>query len=109
MLAQLRDRRDTAHGILSATPGVRCLSPDTTFYLYPNVTGAVESTGCADHEEFRRLILERTGVSFCTRPHFGVPLQGETDYYLRLSYSGIPAERVREGLEKFRAFMMSLR
>ena len=105
MLATLKERRDAGAEVLNATPGVSCLSPETTFYLYPNVTGAVARTGCTDHESFRRLVLERTGVSFCTRPQFGEPLPGETDYYLRISYSGIPTARVREGLGAFREFV----
>jgi aspartate/methionine/tyrosine aminotransferase len=105
MLEVLKERRDAGAGILNATPGVSCLSPQTTFYLYPNVTGAVGLTGCTDHESFRRLVLDRTGVSFCTRAQFGEPLPGETEYYLRVSYSGLPTTQVIEGLGSFREFV----
>jgi aspartate/methionine/tyrosine aminotransferase len=108
ILARLRRRRDVAAELLRSTPGVRCAVPDTTFYLYPNVTGAVGMTGCRDHESFRRFVLERTGVSFCTRPQFGPPLPDETDFYLRIAYSGIPAARIAEGLGAFRDLMRSL-
>ena len=104
ILAQLRERRDAAVEILDATPGVRCLKPETTFYLYPNVTAAVRMAGCRDHEGFRRLVLERTGVSFCTRPHFGTPLPGESQFYLRLAYSGLTTEQIQEGLGKLKEF-----
>jgi aspartate/methionine/tyrosine aminotransferase len=104
ILAQLRERRDAAVEILQATPGVRCLKPETTFYLYPNVTSAMKLAGCRDHEGFRRLVLERTGVSFCTRPHFGAPLPGESQFYLRLAYSGLTTEQIQEGLGKLREF-----
>jgi len=107
MMAQLRERRDAALAILDATPGIRCLKPETTFYLYPNVTEAVKMAGCVDHEGFRRLVLERTGVSFCTRPHFGAPLRGESQFYLRLAYSGLTTEQIREGLGKLREFAES--
>jgi aspartate/methionine/tyrosine aminotransferase len=105
-LQALRERRDAGAAILDGTPGVRCLRPDTTFYLYPNVTDAVRLTGCRDHESFRRLILEETGVSFSTRPHYGDPLPGETDFYLRVSYSGIPVDRLEEGLGAFRSYLL---
>ena len=108
MLKTLKERRDAGAELLDSTPGVACTAPETTFYLYPNVSGAVELTGCADHESFRRLILERTGVSFCTRPQFGEPLLGETDYYLRISYSGLSTALISEGLGAFRDFMTSL-
>jgi aspartate/methionine/tyrosine aminotransferase len=109
MLETLKTRRDAGAELLNLTPSVTCLVPETTFYLYPNVTGAVELTGCADHESFRRLVLERTGVSFCTRPQFGEPQAGETQYYLRISYSGLRTAQVREGLGAFREFMVSFR
>lgn len=105
MMSLLRRRRDAALNVLNATPGVRCLTPETTFYLYPNVTGAVRRLGCAGHEGFRRLLLEQTGVSFCTRLHFGPALDGETQCYLRLAYSGVTTEQIEEGLGKMRAFI----
>jgi aspartate/methionine/tyrosine aminotransferase len=107
MMATLKGRRDAALEILNATPGIRCLTPETTFYLYPNVTGAVKITGCADHESFRRLVLDHTGVSFCTRLHFGHALEGEDQYYLRLAYSGVSTAQIQEGLGKLKAFIES--
>ena len=77
MMARLKGRRDAALRILNETPGVRCHTPESTFYLYPDVTGAVRLTGCAGHEDFRRLLLDKTGVSFCTRLHFGKAVPGE--------------------------------
>jgi len=107
MMATLKARRDAALAALNATPGIRCLTPQTTFYVYPNVTGAVKLTGCDGHESFRRLVLERTGVSFCTRLHFGPALDGEDQYYLRLAYSGVNTAQIQEGLGKLRALIES--
>ncbi len=107
MMATLKGRRDAALEVLNATPGIHCLTPETTFYLYPNVTGAVKTTGCADHESFRRLVLERTGVSFCTRLHFGHALDGESEYYLRLAYSGVSTAQIQEGLGSLKALIES--
>jgi aspartate/methionine/tyrosine aminotransferase len=107
MMAALEGRRDAALEILNATPGIRCHVPEATFYLYPNVTAAVEMTGCADVESFRRLVLERTGVSFCTRLHFGHALEGERESYLRLAYAGLSTRKIQEGLGKLRAFIQS--
>jgi aspartate/methionine/tyrosine aminotransferase len=107
MMAKLRGRRDAALRLLSETRGVRCHTPESTFYLYPDVTGAVRLTGCAGHEDFRRLLLDKTGVSFCTKQHFGKAVPGETGYHLRLAYSGVTTDQIEEGLGAFRAFIES--
>jgi aspartate/methionine/tyrosine aminotransferase len=107
MMARLEGRRDAALRILNETPGVRCHTPGSTFYLYPDVTGAVRLTGCAGHEDFRRLLLDKTGVSFCTRLHFGKAVPGETGYHLRLAYSGVTTAQIEEGLGAFKAFLES--
>jgi aspartate/methionine/tyrosine aminotransferase len=105
ILAVLRERRDTAHGILVTIPGITCHKAETTFYLYPNITGAMDALGVDGDEEFRRLILRETGVSFCTRSQFGAPLPGETQQYIRLAYSGIDSGRIEEGLLRLKAFI----
>jgi aspartate/methionine/tyrosine aminotransferase len=105
MMARLKRRRDAALRILAETPGVACHTPESTFYLYPDVTGAVSLAGCAGHEDFRRLLLDHTGVSFCTRLHFGKALPGETRYHLRLAYSGVSTAQIEEGLGAFKDFI----
>jgi aspartate/methionine/tyrosine aminotransferase len=107
IIRRLEGRRDVAREILDSTPGVRCLNPNTTFYLYPNVTEAMALSGLTDYESFRRAILEHTGVSMCTRLHFGPALAGETQRYLRFAYSGLHTERIREGLGALKTFMES--
>lgn len=94
----LKERRDTAVRLLNEIPGVRCFSPEATFYLYPNVTGLMERKGLASYDELRRAALEQTGVSFCTRLHFGRELPGETQRYVRFAYSGIDVADIEEGL-----------
>ena len=107
MMARLEGRRDAALRLLNAMPGVTCPTPEATFYLYPDVTEAVRLTGCAGHEDFRRLLLDRTGVSFCTRQHFGRALPGETSYHLRLAYSGVTTAQIDEGLGLMKDFLDS--
>jgi len=108
MMARLKGRRDAALRLLGATPGVHCHTPECTFYLYPDVTDAVRLAGCAGHEDFRRLLLDNTGVSFCTRLHFGKALPDENRYHLRLAYSGVTTAQIDEGLGAFKAFIESI-
>lgn len=105
ILATLRARRDVALDLLNSIPGVRCLKPRTTFYLYPNITEAVAMTGMVDCEAFRRAVLCESGVSMCTRQHFGHALPGERELYLRFAYSGIDTQGISEGLCLLRRFI----
>jgi len=94
----LRARRDKAVALLNQIPGFRCFKPNATFYLFPNVTEAMRAKGFDDYEAFRRDVLEKTGVSFCTRRHFGRPRADETQRYIRFAYSGIDEDQIEEGL-----------
>ena len=105
ILRTLKERRDAAVDILNSIEGVHCYRPNATFYLYPNVTGAMKKKGLTDYDEFRRTLLNATGVSVCTRLHFGRLLDGEKNAYIRLAYSGIDTSEIREGLDKFKDFL----
>jgi aspartate/methionine/tyrosine aminotransferase len=105
IIATLKERRDVLVERLNAIPGIKCFKPEATFYLFPNVTGAMQRKGLKDVEEFRKLCLHETGVSFCTRRHFGRPLPGETQQYIRFAYSGIDAPQIKEGLAKLSEFL----
>jgi aspartate/methionine/tyrosine aminotransferase len=88
-------------------PGVRCFRPEATFYLFPNVTELMRRKKLADYDAFRVACLEKTGVSFCTRRHFGRPLAGERQMYIRLAYSGIDLADIEEGLTRLARFAES--
>ena len=105
IIETFRKRRDKAHEILSSINGINCFKPNATFYLFPDVTGAMERMGLSDYNRFRIEALHNTGVSFCTRLHFGMPLGDEDKYYIRLAYSGINTDEIEEGLSKFKQFL----
>jgi aspartate aminotransferase len=105
ILKVLKQRRDRAVEILTSVPGIRCYNPNATFYLFPNITEAMKIKKIMDQDQFRKKALEQTGVSFCTRLHFGSALPGETDSYIRLAYSGIDIDQIEEGLVKLKSFV----
>jgi aspartate/methionine/tyrosine aminotransferase len=105
IIRTLRQRRDRCHELVGAIPGIRCHRPNATFYLFPGVTTVMERLGFADYEAFRTAVLEATGVSFCTRLHFGTPMPGERERYVRLSYSGIGIDGIEEGMQRLREFV----
>lgn len=105
LLDTLKARRDAAVEALNGIEGVGCASPNATFYLFPNVTRAMAIKGLEDYEQFRRAALEATGVSFCSRIHFGRMLPGETERYIRFAYSGIDVADIQEGLARFKSWI----
>ena len=105
ILTTLKARRDTAVDILNSIAGVNCYRPNATFYLYPNISGAMQKKGFTDYDDFRRAVLHETGVSVCTRLHFGRALEGEKDFYIRLAYSGIDKAEIIEGLGRLKDFI----
>jgi aspartate/methionine/tyrosine aminotransferase len=105
LLDTLRERRDAAVDALNAIDGVTCSRPNATFYLFPNFTGAMARKGITDYEAFRRAALDATGVSFCSRIHFGRVLPGESERYVRFAYSGIDTADIREGIAKLAAWL----
>ena len=105
MVKTLRERRDVAVNLLNSMRGVHVSSPESTFYLYPNVTKAMERLGTKTVEEFRKKVLMETGVSFTTRNHFGSSFDGETQFYIRLAYSGIGVDDIKEGLDRMKELL----
>ena len=101
LLDELRRRRDATAAGLAEVPGVEFAIPEATFYLFPRVAEAMDRVGHSEVGEFARAALHATGMSFCTRHHFGRPLAGEDDRFIRLAYSGIGTERIGIGLERF--------
>ncbi len=107
IVATLKERRDKAVGLLNSIDGVKCFSPEATFYLFPNVTALARRKGLADYNDLRVAILKATGVSLCTRRHFGRPLAGEQNIYVRLAYSGIDVGDIEDGLAKLKTWAES--
>ncbi|NIA20870.1 MAG: aminotransferase class I/II-fold pyridoxal phosphate-dependent enzyme [Anaerolineaceae bacterium] len=105
IVATLKQRRDVLVDALNRIEGLKCYRPEATFYLFPNVSGAMQRKGISDVEELRKSCLHQTGVSFCTRRHFGRPLPGETNQYIRFAYSGIDVDQITEGMDKLSEFL----
>ena len=100
----LKERRDACVTLLNEIPGVSCFAPAATFYLFPRVTELMARKGLSSYDELRRAALEQTGVSFCTRLHFGRALPGEKEAYVRFAYSGITVPLIEEGLGRLKAW-----
>ena len=89
---------------LLAIDGVKVSKPETTFYLFPDVTDIFKRKGYSDSSKFRLDALYETGVSFCSREHFGRPLPDEDKVFIRFAYSGINVDQIQEGLAALKGF-----
>jgi DNA-binding transcriptional MocR family regulator len=61
----------------------------------------MERKGINDLAVFAEQALHATGVSFCTRRHFGRPQSDEKRNYIRFAFSGINVEDITDGLSLF--------
>lgn len=107
ILKILEKRRDLCVELLNNIEGISCYRPNTTFYVFPDVTEAMSNRGFVDYQSFLTAVLENTGVSMCARAHFGSPLKEEKREYMRLAYSGIGSDAITEGLVKLKTFLES--
>ena len=105
ILSELKSRRDICFSGLNTINGVSLQLPESTFYLFPNVTDVMANKGYTDLDLFRTDALEATGVSFCSRHHFGSPLADEENHYIRFAYSSIEQEDIQEGMGKLKSWI----
>ena len=83
---------------------INCYIPDSTFYPFPDVTELYHAMEASSYEDFRSRVLRETGVSFCTREHFGTPIENEGRKYIRFAYSGIPVDEIEEGMARLKDY-----
>ena len=108
ILAELERRRDAAWGELAKIEGFVCPKPDATFYLFPKAPDVMTRMGFDEVGAFATAALHHTGVSFCTRKHFGRAQPGEADHFVRFAYSGLTVEDIQEGLSGLRRWIESV-
>ncbi|MBN1270290.1 MAG: aminotransferase class I/II-fold pyridoxal phosphate-dependent enzyme [Kiritimatiellae bacterium] len=104
IIATLKERRDALAEELKKIRGVDVYVPEVTFYLFPDVTDIYKRRGITDRQDFRKDALRSTGVSFCSRSHFGRAAPNEPRTYIRFAYSGIDTDQIREGIGKLREY-----
>lgn len=81
MVKAFKARHDALVADLNTVPGVKCLSGDGTFYVFPNVEGLMEKLGCKTDLELSTLLLEKHLVAVVPGSAFGAP------GHLRLSFA----------------------
>lgn len=99
MVAEFRRRRDIIVEGLNAIPGISCLKPKGSFYVFPNI----KSFGRPSHE-VADFLLEESGVALLGGTAFGEYGEG----YLRLSYAN-SVENIQEALNRLEDALKKLR
>ena len=103
----LKTRRDATIAGIQTVPGMRVHTPNSAFYVFPEVTQTMARTGHDDVAKFATDALHNSGMSFCTRKHFGRPAENETGNYIRLAYSGINNPQIDKGLARLSEWVNS--
>jgi len=98
MVAEFQRRRDVIVKGLNAIPGITCLTPSASFYVFPNVKATgLKSKALAD------ALLQDAGVACLAGTAFGSHGEG----YLRLSYANT-VENIETALASIRATLPKL-
>jgi len=98
MVAEFAKRRALIVEGLNGLPGVRCVTPEGAFYVFPDIS-ATGMTGT----ELAKGLLEQ-GVALTPGAGFGAAW----DTHVRLSYA-TSVERIQTGLDRMRTFLTSPR
>lgn len=104
ILTELRKRRDATVAGLNAIDGISVTAPNSTFYLFPNISAIMKRKNITDVNVLMKQALTETNVSFCTRKHFGRTVKNEIGDYLRFAYSGINVDNINEGMARLKLF-----
>ena len=109
-------RRDLVVEALNAIPGIRCLKPKGTFYVFPNVEGVCRNLGIMDAFKslpegtrektspstlLQMFLLFEHGMATMDRKSFG-RIGAEPFHYLRLSIA-TGTEELKKGMERIAA------
>lgn len=73
MVKAFKARHDALVADLNTVPGIKCLSGDGTFYVFPNVEGMMAKLGCKTDLELSNLLLEKYLVAVVPGSAFGAP------------------------------------
>lgn len=107
LIRVLRTRRDATIAGIQTVSGMRVHTPNSAFYVFPEVSETMARTGHDDLAKFTSDALHNSGMSFCTRRHFGRPSADEKGNYIRLAYSGIDNLQIDKGLSRLAEWVNS--
>lgn len=94
------ERLNKLHEWITAIPGIHCEKPKGAFYLFPNVTEAVKTTGFSSVDEWVKALLEEEKVALVPGSGFGVNDNVRLSYATSLDLLEEAANRIKKFVEK---------
>lgn len=105
MVSEFRQRRDVIVTLLNEIDGVKCLSPEGAFYVFPNVSGiygrSFQGKKITDSTELINYLLDEANVATVPGAAFG------NDNHIRLSYA-TSLKNIEEGLKRIKIAIAKL-
>ncbi|WP_163537629.1 pyridoxal phosphate-dependent aminotransferase [Gracilibacillus sp. YIM 98692] len=94
------ERLEKLYEWLLDIPGVECVKPKGAFYLFPNVSKAVEMNGFDSVDEWVTALLEEEKVALVPGTGFGAPENVRLSYAISLDQLEEAAKRIKRFVEK---------
>jgi aspartate aminotransferase len=98
MCREFRQRHDAVQPMLAAIPGIRCGKVSGAFYLFADVSVAMQRKGMKDDVDFCEQLLEAKGVALVPGTAFGAP------GYVRISFAA-SLETLRAAIGRLSSFV----
>ncbi|MCD5322960.1 MULTISPECIES: pyridoxal phosphate-dependent aminotransferase [Pontibacillus] len=92
------ERLEKLYGWITAIPGITCVKPQGAFYLFPNVSEAVQANGYDSVDDWVKAILEEEKVALVPGSGFGA------DQNVRLSYA-TSLDQLEEAAKRIHRFV----
>jgi len=91
-------RRDRVVELLNQIDGISCLKPEGAFYVFPNVSAAMNRMGFDDVDKWSEALLEQEKVALVPGTGFG------SRHHVRISYAA-SMEQLEKGIERIKRFV----
>ena len=101
MRETFKQRREIAVKMINEIDGIKCLKPEGTFYLFPDINDVIKSSNIKDSIEFCNKLLENCKVAVVPGSAFGI------ENTFRMSFA-LSEEDIIEGIKRIGEFIKSI-
>ena len=101
MRETFRKRREIAVKMINNIRGIKCLNPEGTFYLFPDINEVIRKSNLKDSVEFCSKLLENSKVAVVPGSAFGI------ENTFRMSFA-LSEDDIIEGIKRIGEFVSSI-